>query len=69
MPQRLRNFWQRNTEGIAIQQLWAQFRADARSSYQLYSKEVAAAPAAEESHWKRFWRVARGLFWAMVMKL
>jgi hypothetical protein len=69
MARRLRNFWQRITEGIALQQLWAQFRADARSSYQFYSKEVDRAPLAGESRWKRFWRIARGLFWAMTMKL
>ena len=40
MGRRLRDFWQRISDGIAIQQLWAQFRADARSSYQFYSKEV-----------------------------
>ncbi len=54
---------------MAIQQLWSQLHADARASYQLYSKEVAPAPVAGESQWKRFWRIARGLFWAMVMKL
>jgi phosphoserine phosphatase RsbU/P len=69
MAQKLRNFWQRISEGIAIQQLWAQFRADARSSYQFYSKEVDRAPLAGESRWKRFWRIVRGLFWAMIMKL
>jgi len=69
MAHKLRNFWQRISEGIAIHQLWAQFRADARSSYQLYSKDVESAPLEGESRWKRFWRVARGLFWAMMMKL
>jgi hypothetical protein len=69
MGRKLRDFWQKISEGIAVQQLWAQFRADARSSYQFYSKEVDRAPLEGESHWKRFWRIARGLFWAMVMKL
>jgi sigma-B regulation protein RsbU (phosphoserine phosphatase) len=69
MGRKLRDFWQRITEGIAIQQLWAQLRADARSSYQFYSKEVDRTPIAGESGWKRFWRIVRGLFWAMMMKL
>jgi serine phosphatase RsbU (regulator of sigma subunit) len=69
MARKLRDFWQKISEGIAIQQLWAQFRADARSSYQFYSKEVDRAPLAGESRWKRFWRISRGLFWAMMMKL
>jgi hypothetical protein len=38
--QRLDRFWQRVTEGMQLGQLWSQFSADARSSYQLYSKEV-----------------------------
>src|ERR1035438_1361775 len=69
MPRKLRNFWQRMSDGIAIQQLWAQFHADARASYQFYSKEVDSMPLLGESRWKRFWRIARGVFWAMMMKL
>ena len=69
MAHKLRNFWQRISDGIAIQQLWAQFRADARASYQFYSKDVDRSPRAGDSGWKRFWRNARGLFWAMMMKL
>jgi len=69
MARRLRDFWQRISDGIAIQQLWAQFRADAHSSYQFYSKEVNRDPVHGESRWKRFWRIARGLFWALIMKL
>ncbi len=69
MRQQLRNFWQRISDGIAVQQLWAQFHADARASYRLYSKEVDLAPIEGESQCKRFWRIARGLFWAMMLKL
>jgi sigma-B regulation protein RsbU (phosphoserine phosphatase) len=64
-----RQFWQRITDGIAIQQLWAQFHADARSSYQFYAKDVDAEPRVGESKWRRFWRIAGGLFWALMMKL
>ena len=66
---RLRTFWQRISDGIAIQQLWAQFRAESRASYELYSNEVHWTRTAGESRWRRFWRVARGLFWSMMMKL
>jgi len=69
MAGKLRDFWQRISDGVAIQQLWAEFHADARSSYQFYSKEVDSTPIQGESRWKRFWRIARGLFWAMMMKL
>jgi len=69
MARKLRDFWQRISDGVAIQQLWAQLRADARASYQFYSKDVDQEPIAGESRWKRFWRIARGFFWAMMMKL
>jgi len=69
MVGRLRNFWQRITDGVAIQELWMQFRAEARESYDLYSKEVAW-PASEKRWYRgRFLRLARALFWAMMEKL
>jgi hypothetical protein len=40
MATRLRAFWRRISDGIAIQQLWSQFHGEARASYRLYSKEV-----------------------------
>jgi phosphoserine phosphatase RsbU/P len=69
MANSLRTFWQRVSDGIQIQQLWAQFRAEARASYELYSKEVDWTRLQGESGWKRLWRVIKGLFWAMMMKL
>ena len=69
MIRKLEVFWQRISEGIAIHDLWAQFRADARSSYQFYYKEVDSEAREKESAWHRFWRIARGLFWAMMGKL
>jgi serine phosphatase RsbU (regulator of sigma subunit) len=69
MAGRLRNFWQRITDGVAIQELWMQFRAEARESYDLYSKEVGW-PASEKRWYRgRFLRLARALFWAMMEKL
>jgi sigma-B regulation protein RsbU (phosphoserine phosphatase) len=69
MDRRLQEFWQKISDGITMQQLWAQFCADARDTYQFYSKEVDRTPLEGESRWKRFWRTARGLFWALIMKL
>lgn len=68
-PNSIRAFWQRISDGIAIQQLWPQFQRETRASYQLYSKEVEWKRAQGESGWKRFWRVAKAMFWAMMMKL
>jgi sigma-B regulation protein RsbU (phosphoserine phosphatase) len=69
MARKLDDFWQRITDGMAIQQLWAQLRSDARAGYEFYSREVAPAPPGGETRGKRFRRVATGLFWAMMMKL
>jgi phosphoserine phosphatase RsbU/P len=69
MASRLKTFWQRISDGIKLQQLWAQFSVESRASYQLYAKEVDWRRAEGESRWRRFWRVIKGLFWAMMMRL
>ena len=69
MAARLRGFWLRISDGLAIHQLWEQFRADARTSYHLYAKEVKSDEAHGKSRPKRRWRLARALCWAMVRKL
>jgi sigma-B regulation protein RsbU (phosphoserine phosphatase) len=69
MLRTLSTFWQRISDGIAIEQLWKQLHADARASYQFYSKEVDSAPIQGESRWKRLWRIVSALFWALLMKL
>jgi len=69
MAAKLRGFWLRISDGVAIHQLWEQFRADARTSYHLYSKELESKEIEGESRRKRGWRVARELFWAVMMKL
>jgi serine phosphatase RsbU (regulator of sigma subunit) len=66
---KLQDFWQRISEGLAVQQLWAQFRADARAGYQFYSKEAKYTPREGESRWRQSRRIARALFWAMMLKL
>ncbi len=69
MPRSTKIFWLRISEGVAIQQLWAQFKGEARASYRLYSKEVEWARAPDEKRGHRWKRVISGLFWAMAMKL
>ncbi|HXZ18592.1 MAG TPA: PP2C family protein-serine/threonine phosphatase [Candidatus Acidoferrales bacterium] len=66
---RVRTFWQRVTEGIQISELWAQFRAEARTSYGLYSRDVDWDEVRRGKRWKRPFRAAGALFWAMLMKL
>lgn len=69
MSSRVQTFWRQISDGIAIQQLWLQFQSEARASYRLYSKEVDWTRGQQETRGQRFRRIARGLFWAMVLKL
>ena len=66
---RLDRFWQRVTEGLALSQLWSQFRSDARSSYQLYSKDVDSTPTAGVPRGRHALNVASQYFWAIIEKL
>jgi phosphoserine phosphatase RsbU/P len=69
-PHRLRDFWARVTEGLAIEQLWGQFKSEARATYGLYSKDVDwEAIGREKKTWKRPFLAAWALFQAMLMKL
>ncbi|HTP70399.1 MAG TPA: PP2C family protein-serine/threonine phosphatase [Dongiaceae bacterium] len=62
-------FWQRVSEGRAIDDLWSQFAADARSSYGFYGKDIDWDEVHKLPWWKRPFRVAGQLFWAMMNKL
>jgi phosphoserine phosphatase RsbU/P len=66
---RLEKFWQRVTEGMKLNELWKQFRADARSSYQLYSREVDSTRTPGVGRAKHFFQVAGQFFWAIILKL
>jgi sigma-B regulation protein RsbU (phosphoserine phosphatase) len=65
----LGTFWERVTEGVEIQALWAQFVAEARASYSLYTREVDWAALERESGFRRALKTANALFWAMLLKL
>jgi len=66
---RVKQFWNRVTEGRKIDQLWSQFQADARASYQLYSQEVDATRAQGVSRGKHFLGLVGQFFWAVLEKL
>ncbi len=66
---RIDEFWLRVTDGLEVQVLWAQFVAEARSSYSLYSREVDWEALRHETRFQRFLKISRALFWAMLMKL
>lgn len=63
------DFWQRVSEGRNIDDLWSQFAADTRSSYGFYGKDVDWDQVHKLPAWKRPFRVAGQLFWAMMNKL
>src|SRR5438094_9187994 len=65
---RLQEFWNRVTEGLALNQLWSQFKRDAQSSYRLYSRDFQAG-APEETRRHNFWHTAQEFSWAILGKL
>lgn len=66
---RVRGFWQRVTEGVELSELWSQFRADAQSSYRLYSRDVDSTQAVGDTGVRRFFRLTGLFFWAVMEKL
>ena len=65
----LHNFWQRVSEGRAIDDLWSQFAADARSSYGFYGKDVDWDKIRKLPRWKQPLPVISQFFWALLNKL
>jgi len=65
----LRNFWRRVTEGLALSQLWSQFESEARASYRLYSKDVAAKTPEGLTRRGHHLHVVKEFFWAVFEKL
>src|SRR4029077_18427108 len=67
---RARGFWERVTEGLAINQLWGQFKSEAEAGYALYSHDVDwDSINREQKKWKRKLRSGWALFQALLMKL
>src|SRR5579862_3347873 len=66
---RLHNFWRRVTEGLEVSQLWSQFETEARASYRLYSKDVAAKTPEGLTDRGRHLHVVKEFFWAVFEKL
>jgi len=57
------------TEGLQVSQLWSQFETEARASYQLYSKDVAAKTPDNLTRGGRRLHVVKEFFWAVFEKL
>jgi sigma-B regulation protein RsbU (phosphoserine phosphatase) len=66
---RLRQFWQRVSEGRQIDDLWSQFAADARASYGFYMKEADSEELGAHRGFRRWLRIVKTLFWSLLMKM
>jgi sigma-B regulation protein RsbU (phosphoserine phosphatase) len=62
-------FWERVSEGLQIDELWAQMRADARATYGFYGRDVDWETVNSMPHWRRPFHIAKQFFWALMMKL
>jgi len=65
----MNQFWQRVTNGLELNQLWNQFRTDARASYRLYSREIDSTPKEGVKTGRHWWEVSKQFFWAILEKL
>ncbi|MGA9391004.1 MAG: PP2C family protein-serine/threonine phosphatase [Candidatus Sulfotelmatobacter sp.] len=66
---RLQQFWRRVTEGLELTQLWSQFQMEARASYRLYSRDVAARTPEGLTRRGRRIELVKEFFWAVLEKL
>ena len=66
---RVRHFWQRISEGRQLDELWSQFTADARASYGFYMKEADSEELGTQRGFRRWFRIAKTLFWSLLMKM
>lgn len=64
-----RTFYERVTEGMALTELWSQFKSEARSTYKLYSHEIDWGELEKTPRWRRFLRIAWVFFLSMLMNL
>jgi len=61
-----RSFLDRITDGLEVEQLWGQFKADARTTYGLYKREIGADDT-RTPHDR--WELVKSFFWAVMRKL
>ncbi len=66
---KLRQFWHRVTEGLEVSQLWSQFETEARTSYRLYSRDVAAKTPEGLTKRGHKLHVVKEFFWSVFEKL
>jgi serine phosphatase RsbU (regulator of sigma subunit) len=68
--QKLEDFWQKLTEGIALEQLWSNFKDEAHSTFRLYSADVERSGKLDNvSKHERGIETVKAFLWAVLMKL
>jgi phosphoserine phosphatase RsbU/P len=65
----LHQFWDRVTEGLQLNQLWFQFRQDARTSFRLYRRDFEAGSPREQRKHQGTFHLLQELAWAILGKL
>ncbi len=63
------SIWDRISEGLALADLWTQFKIEAQTGYRLYQREVPQEELAGKTRGQRFRKIASALFWAILNKL
>jgi sigma-B regulation protein RsbU (phosphoserine phosphatase) len=64
----LKQFWQRVTDGLELNQLWTQFHSEARASYRLYQRDYGAR-ARQETQPRGVFHTVLEFLWAILEKL
>lgn len=67
--EQLETFWDRLTDGMAIDALWADFKADARAGYDFYAKDVDWEALGKHRGYRHRLYATRALAWALLRKL
>ncbi|HKW16508.1 MAG TPA: PP2C family protein-serine/threonine phosphatase [Terriglobales bacterium] len=62
-------FWQRVTDGIAIDQLMSQFKRDARTSFEFYRRDFDLGAPPNQRGWKNWLQILNEMVWAILGKL
>ncbi len=66
---RTAGIWESITDGIALSQIWDDFKADAQAGYRFYSRDVDWTSFEQKKKWKRRFYAGRALFWALLRTL
>jgi sigma-B regulation protein RsbU (phosphoserine phosphatase) len=65
----VRDSWHHLTNGLELNELWAQFKNEAQASTRLYRQDADLRSLPAERSWKKPFRVAAALFLAIIAKL